>query len=58
MKKILELLNQWEVEYRAWRSKQENVFEPDFEDLTIHNFIKWLRFKESVAPKKSKINPK
>jgi hypothetical protein len=42
---LIVMWDEFESEYREWRHKKDNVFERDFEDLTIHDFIKWLRYK-------------
>lgn len=41
MKEILKLWDEFEQEYREWHRK--HTLEPNFEEVTIHEFILWLK---------------
>lgn len=43
---FLALWTEFKSDYQAWRGRKENVFEDNFEQATIHTFIKWLEWKQ------------
>lgn len=43
---LLVLWAEFEEDYRIWRSHEDNIFEDNFEQATIHTFFKWLKWKQ------------